>query len=115
MFRSSLITAAALAAISASLWLGTAATAAAATSQTAPAASPAATSVWNRPFYADPQTPAAQVAASQPSNTVAAAIAKVPQARWFTPDNSVSTIRAAVAQYVAGAAATNTIPVLVTY
>jgi hypothetical protein len=92
MFRSSVIAFSAIAAVSASFLLGTAQVAS-----------------------ADPHSPAARVAAAQPTNTVAAAIAKVPQARWFTPDNSVSTIRTAVAQYVQGAAATNTVPVLVTY
>lgn len=106
MFRSSVIAFSAIAAVSASFLLGTA---------QAASASTITPTVLSHPFYADPHGPAARVAAAQPTNTVAAAIAKVPQARWFTPDNSISTIRTAVTQYVQGAAATNTVPVLVTY
>jgi endoglucanase len=116
MFRTSILAASTIAAISASFLFCTAQAATASTlaGHTA-SATPAAVDVWSRPFYADPNSAASQVLRTQPTNTVAATLAKVPQARWFTPDNSVATIRAAVATYVNGAAAANAIPVLVTY
>lgn len=115
MFRTSILTVSVVAAISAAFVFGTARVAAAqpVSSPVRPAAAEA--DIWSRPFYADPNSIANQVLRAQPTNTVAATLAKIPQARWFTPDNSVATIRAAVAQYVNGAAATSTIPVLVTY
>ncbi|GAA1299055.1 glycoside hydrolase family 6 protein [Saccharothrix xinjiangensis] len=88
----------------------------AAAGQIRPAATTAAADEpWNRPFYADPNSPANQVVRAEPDNQVAATIAGVPQARWFTPDNPVPTIRAAVADYVDGATAAGGLPVLVTY
>lgn len=70
---------------------------------------------WTRSFYADPESPAARVAKADPTNRVAATIASVPQARWFTPDNGVKTIKSAVKRYVDGATEAGEIPVLVTY
>lgn len=66
-------------------------------------------------LYADPDSPANQVLRTQPTNKVAAAIAAVPQARWFTPDTSTANVRSAVARYVDGAANAGAIPVLVMY
>jgi len=118
MFRTSIRTAFVLSAISASVVLSTVQTASAEPA-VSPAPSPVAAATaadpWSRPFYADPNSPAAQIARAQQPNQVAATIAKVPQARWFTPDNPVSNIRAAVARYVDGATASSTLPVLVTY
>jgi endoglucanase len=117
MFRASMLKAFTVTALSASVMLSSMQSASADV-----AASPVRTAVkkttadpWSRPFYADPNSPASQIARAEPNNQAAATIAKVPQARWFTPDNSVSTIRAAVARYVDGATATNTLPVLTTY
>jgi endoglucanase len=117
MFRTSVFTASTITAVCASFVFATAqaATAQTVTNSVRPAATPASVDVWSRPFYVDPNSIANQVLRAQPTNTVAATLARIPQARWFTPDNSVATIRSAVAQYVSGAAATNTIPVLVTY
>jgi endoglucanase len=117
MSRTSTFAISSIAAISASVVL---ASAQPATAQVAPhlaqsVDTAAAGDPWSRSFYADPSSPANQVLRAQPTNQVAATIAKVPQARWFTPDNSTTTIRAAVAQYVDGATATNTLPVLATY
>ena len=117
MYRTSTLTVFTIAAMSASALLSAVQSgkAEAAVSPVRSAATTAAGEPWNRPFYADPYSPANQVLQAQPSNQVAAAIAKVPQARWFTPDNSIATIRAAVEHYVDGATATSTLPVLTTY
>lgn len=116
MFRT-IFTLSSAAAVSASILLSSAqpATAQAAASTVRSPVTTAAGDQWSRPFYADPNSPANQVLRAQPTDQVAAALAKVPQARWFTPDNSVATIRAAVATYVNGATATNTLPVLTVY
>lgn len=118
MFSKSIIGFSVLAAISASILLSTAQAANAHTTASPTRSSTTTTTTtvnWNEPFYADPQGPAAGVFATQPTNTVAGTLSRIPQARWFTPDNTVATIRTAVATYVAGAAATHTLPVLVTY
>jgi endoglucanase len=117
MFRTSMLKAFTVTAMSVSVVLSIVQSASAevAANPVRSAGTTAAADPWSRPFYADPNSPASQIARAQPTNQVAATIAKVPQARWFTPDNSISTIRAAVARYVDGATATSTLPVLTTY
>lgn len=67
-------------------------------------------------FYNDPNSPAHQILVAQPSNTVAAALANIPQARWFTvPGNTTATVQSAVNSYVTGAVNASAWPVLVTY
>lgn len=117
MFRTSMLTFLSVTALSASIMPHAVPTASAeaAVGQVRPGAAAAADDPWQRPFYADPDSPANQVLRAEPNNEVAAAIAQVPQARWFTPDNSIATIRAAVAGYVDSATAAGSLPVMVTY
>lgn len=115
MSRTSLLTVFTATAMSASVMLSAVQSVSAETAMGPVRSAAAADDPWSRTFYADPNSPANHVLRAQPTNQAAAAIARVPQARWFTPDNSVATIRSAVATYVDGATATSTLPVLTTY
>jgi len=75
-----------------------------------------ASPTWSAPahtFYVDPESPAAAAARADPGDAAAAAIAAVPQARWFT--EATPDVAAAVDRYVGRAAAAGAMPVLVTY
>jgi endoglucanase len=69
-------------------------------------------------FYVDPQTQAARWVAANPNDSrtpvIRDRIASVPQARWFTQNNT-STVRSEVDSFVGAAAAAGKIPILVVY
>src|SRR5207245_6729738 len=66
-------------------------------------------------LYVDPNSPAHYETVVNPADHTAAVLAGIPQARWFTNDTPTSSVRNAVATYVNGAAAANSIPILVVY
>jgi endoglucanase len=70
------------------------------------------------PFYVDPETQAARWVAQNPGDSRTAVIrdriANVPQARWFTANNT-STVRAQVNAFVGAAASAGKIPIMVVY
>ncbi len=85
-----------------------------ATPTAAPPEPAAATSL----FYADPDTAAAAWVAANPGDPRAAVIrdriARVPQGRWFTRNNTAA-VRSEVDAYVGAAEAAGRIPILVVY
>ncbi|MCG5214973.1 glycoside hydrolase family 6 protein [Streptosporangium soli] len=70
------------------------------------------------PFYVDPETGAAKWVAQNPGDSRMAVIrdriASVPQARWFTANNT-STVRAQVESFTGAAASAGKIPIMVVY
>ncbi|GAA4461508.1 hypothetical protein GCM10023170_064690 [Phytohabitans houttuyneae] len=83
----------------------------------APASTPAPTAAGSL-FYVDPDTAAAVWVAANPGDPRAAVIrdriARVPQGRWFTRDNTDS-VRSEVDDYVGAAADAGRTPILVVY
>jgi endoglucanase len=83
-----------------------------------PARSRAAEPAASSGFYVDPDTQAARWVAANPNDPRAAVIrdriARVPQGRWFTQNNT-STVRREVSSFVGAAAAAGKIPILVIY
>jgi len=96
------------------VWTGP--TSAAPTSPPPAAAAPKAAPAGG--FYVDPDTSAAQWVAANPGDPRAAVIrdriARVPQARWFTQNNTAE-VRSEVDAFVGAAAAAGQTPILVVY
>jgi endoglucanase len=69
-----------------------------------------------RPMYVDPNGPARQALGAEPAQASAIEVlASTPQARWFTETTSTAEIAGAVSEYVGGAAADGSMPIVVVY
>src|SRR5688572_2131433 len=79
---------------------------------------PAIAQTANSVFYVDPATQGARWVAANQSDSrmpvIRDRIASVPQARWFTQNNT-STVAGEVSNFVGAAAAAGKIPILVVY
>jgi len=80
--------------------------------------SPLAAQAADSPFYVDPETQAARWVAANPNDprmpVIRDRIASVPQARWFTQNNT-STVAAEVSAFTSAAQAAGKIPIMVIY
>src|SRR5690606_8589792 len=80
--------------------------------------SPLAAQAADSPFYVDPETQAARWVAANPNDprmpVIRDRIVSVPQARWFTQNNT-STVAAEVSAFTSAAQAAGKIPIMVVY